>query len=319
MTTTDLPPTTPGADDDLSVDTDVSGDDDISIETDDPSGDDLSVETDDPSGDDLSMQSDDPRSVDPRMRDRWVSARRAEGRRRLRIVAAVVASLSVVGIAFLVAESPLLGAGTVTVKGTSQATATQVRAAAHIDDGEPLLFLDTAGIARRVEALPGIAGAQVETELPRTVIITVTERVPVAWIRTTANPPIAVVDATGHVMSTVAAPPTQLPEVVDAGALPRLGAEVANPSAFRGFAELPPPLRLLARTLTVSDGQGKLTISGTPPGADVVIFGPMVDMRRKGVAALAVLRDLASRAARVGELDVTVPDAPVTRGSAPAR
>jgi cell division protein FtsQ len=258
-------------------------------------------------------------TVDPRMRDRWVTARRAEGRRRLRILAAVVGVFSVLGIAYLIAQSPLLGADTITVKGAAGTTSEQIRTAARIEDGAPLLFLDTGRVAGRVEALPGVARARVETELPNTVVITVTERVPVAWTRTTGTVPIAVVDASGRVIRLDAQPPPALPEVVGAAGVLVPGATVTDPAAYHGLGELPAPLRLLSRTLTVRAGEGRLTISGSPPVADTVAFGPMTAMRAKGVAALAVLNDLVARGQRVGVLDVSVPGAPTTQGQEPLR
>ena len=131
--------------------------------------------------------------VDPRMRDRWVAARRQEGRRRLRVVVALVSAASIVGIGYLVAHSPLLGAHTITIRGAVQTPPAAVRAAAHIRDGAPLLFLDEAAIARRVEAVPGIDRARITTDLPGTVVVTVTERQPIAWTRMTGPAPIALV------------------------------------------------------------------------------------------------------------------------------
>ena len=225
--------------------------------------------------------------------------------------------LSLVGVAFLVAQSPLLGAETVTVEGAGQTSVAQVRAAAKVEDGTPLLFLDTADVARRVESLPAVARAEVETELPNTVVVTVVERVPVAWIRTVGPSPIAVVDATGRVVRLAVAPPAGLPEVVGVGNVARLGTTVAKGVGFRGLAALPAALRGQPRTFTVSNGQASMTITGTPPTVGTVVFGPMTDMKRKGIAALAVIDDLVSRGQRVGELDVSVPDAPITRGPAP--
>ncbi len=256
-------------------------------------------------------------TVDPRMRDRWVTARRAEGRRRLRILAGVVGVLSILGIAYLIAQSPLLGADTITVKGATSATPDQIRTAARIEDGAPLLFLNTARVAQRVEALPAVAHASVETDLPNTVVITVTERVPVAFTRTTGALPIAVVDGSGRVIRLVAVPPPALPEVVGSGGVVTPGRTVAGAAAYRGLAALPASLRLVARTLTIRAGIGSLTISGSPPAADTVVFGPMTEMARKGTAAMAVLDDLVGHNQRVGVLDVTVPDAPVTKGHAP--
>ena len=250
--------------------------------------------------------------VDPRMRERWVVARREEGRRRLRLVIAVVGVASLLGIAYLVANSPLLGADTIRVRGTSRIPAGAVRAAARISDGAPLLFLDHGAIERRVEALPDVRRARVTTELPNTVVIFVTERVPVAWMHTAEPGTIAVVDADGRVLRRVPTPPALVPEVVGAGLATVPGHTVASPGAFRALGALPAALRVRVLTFKVSAGHGTLTIGGAPPDAGAIRLGAITDMRRKGEVALGVLADLASRQQRVAWLDVSVPGAPFT-------
>lgn len=266
----------------------------------------------------LDLTRDDPDApaiggVDPRMRDRWVEARRAEGRRRLRIAIALVSVASLVGIAYLVAHSPLLGADTIRVRGAGQTPPNVVRAAARIVDGAPVLFLDEGAIEKRVEAVPGIDRATVTTELPSTVVITVTERQPVGWMRATGTAPIALVDGTGRVVARVGAVPASLPKVVGAGSVATLGRTVGDPAPFRGLASLPVALRLRALRFITQQGQGILLIQGTPPVVQQIRFGPLVDMRRKGAAAIAVLDDLTARGQQAHVLDVTVPIAPVTR------
>ena len=254
--------------------------------------------------------------VDPRMRERWVEARRAEGRRRLRIVIALVAIASLVGIAYLVAHSPLLGTDSIRVRGSDQTPTEAIRAAARIADGSPLLFLDEGAIEKRVEAVPGVDRAMVTTELPNTVVITVTERRPVAWMRVAGPAPIALVDGTGRVVARLGAVrsvPAGLPKVVGAGSVATLGGTLRDSAAFRGLARLPDALRLRALRFVTEHGQGILVIQGTPPVAGQIRFGPLVGMREKGAAAIAVLADLTGRGQQVQVLDVTVPVAPVTR------
>ena len=80
---------------------------------------------------------------------------------------------------WIVAFSPMFGANTVTVHGTKKLTVAQVHEAAAIKHGTPLVRLDTAAVARRVESLPLVASATVRTDYPSTVVITITERVAV--------------------------------------------------------------------------------------------------------------------------------------------
>ncbi len=252
--------------------------------------------------------------VDPRMRERWVTARRAEGRRRLRALAALVSAASLLGIAYLVVRSPLLGVDTIQVRGSQRTPVDAVRGAAHISDGEPLLFLDTQAVARRIEALPGIAHASVRTDLPTTVVITVTERQPVAWIHSTGANPFAAVDGTGRVLDRSATPPAGLPEVVGAGTVAVPGHRVIADAPFRGLAALPEALRTRTVRFELRQGSGVLTIDGAPPTAGEIQFGPITDMAHKGAAALAVLDALVAKGQRVAVLGVQVPDTPFTSG-----
>lgn len=251
--------------------------------------------------------------VDPRMRDRWIEARRAEGRRRLWILSCVTAVVALVGIGYVVARSPLLGADTVTVRGTSSISADTVRTAARVGDGEPLLFLDTIAVTRRVEALPAVDRAIVTTELPNTVTIKVRERHAVGVVRGTGAEPVAVVDREGRVIARVAVAPPGLPEIVGAGAAPALGQRLALAAAARGLAAMSPQLRVGVSRFIVLKGVASARLSKGLQSVTVIRFGRVEDMRAKSEAALAVMDDLTRRAQRVRLLDVSVPSAPATR------
>ncbi len=121
--------------------------------------------------------------IDPRIRERRVAVTRAEGRRRLRMLLCAVSIASAIGIAWLVAQSPLLAVDTINVRGTTTESQAAVRFASGVKTGSALLFVDTGAVARRVEALPWVAAAKVARELPNDLTITVEERVPVAWVR----------------------------------------------------------------------------------------------------------------------------------------
>ena len=209
MTTTDLPPN-PGS---ISTEPPVDGLDGVEL-------------------DDVGPDAVGAAGVDPRMRERWIEVRRAEGRRRLWILSCVMAVVALLGIGFVVARSPLFGADTVTIRGTSSISAGVVRSAAGVEDGEPLLFLDTVAVARRVEALPAVEHATVTTELPNTVIIRVRERHPIGVVRGTGAEPIAVVDHDGRVIARVTGAPPGLPVIVGAGPAPKLGQRLALITSF---------------------------------------------------------------------------------------
>ncbi len=295
MTTTDLPPN-PGS---LNAEPPVDGLDGVGL--------------DDVGLDDVGLDGFGPAGVDPRMRERWIEVRRAEGRRRLWILSCVMAVVALLGIGFVVARSPLFGADTVTIRGTNSISADVVRSAAGVEDGEPLLFLDTVAVARRVEALPAVEHAMVTTELPSTVIITVRERHPIGVVRGTGTAPIAVVDHDGRVISREAATPPGLPVIVGAGPAPELGQRLALAAAPRGLATMSPELRVAVTRFTMIKGVATARLATGSLPATVVRFGRVENMAAKSKVALAVMEDLARRAQRVRLLDVSVPSAPGPR------
>ncbi|SHG61775.1 cell division protein FtsQ [Jatrophihabitans endophyticus] len=104
-------------------------------------------------------------------------------RRRRRV--ALIVALLVVFAAFatwLVAFSPVFGVRTVTVHGVRALTTADVERAADVDYGQPVVRVDTAAIAARVETLPQVESARVSTSFPSTVVVTVTERVAVGYV-----------------------------------------------------------------------------------------------------------------------------------------
>ncbi|HZZ95483.1 MAG TPA: FtsQ-type POTRA domain-containing protein [Jatrophihabitantaceae bacterium] len=129
---------------------------------------------------------------------------------------------------WLVAFSSVFGVHTVDVRGVHVLTADQVRSAAKIANGTPLVRLDTDGIRSRVEALPDVASAKVTTSFPSTVIITISERTAIGVVKGGSG--YLLVDRTGEQFRTVAARPAGLPLfVVPQGAAGRpTGSAVAT-------------------------------------------------------------------------------------------
>jgi cell division protein FtsQ len=166
------------------------------------------------------------------------------GRNRTPLAVAGLILLVAALVTWIVAFSPVLGAKTVTVRGTRHLTAAQVRAVAAIRRGSPLVRLDTAAVARRVDSLPDVAAATVRTDYPSSVIITITERTAVGYLDSGGR--YLLVDRTGAQYRFVASRPHALPRFAvasgaDAKATGRAMATVA--------AALTP--KLLARVTSI--------------------------------------------------------------------
>jgi cell division protein FtsQ len=251
--------------------------------------------------------------VDPRLRARWIETRRAEGRRRLVVICGIAGAVALGVMAYVIAHSSLLGAGSIDVQGSPRTPAAVIRAAARVPDGAPLLFLDEGAVAARVEALPMVARAEVSTELPSTVVIKVTERLPLGWMRAGTAPPVAVLDGEGRVLERVDTPPAGLTRVRGLGEVGAPGTRLARPEVMHAFADLPPLLRAAATRFDVRSDDGPVLVLGDPnAAAGEIRFGSLTDMQAKATAALAVMASLGANGEQVAHVDVQVPDAPVT-------
>ena len=164
----------------------------------------------------------------------------------------------VIGLVWLLTASPVLAARQVDVTGVHELSADQVREAAAVPLGVPLIRQDLDAIAARTTAVPQVASATVHRHWPGTVEVQVTERQPLLAI---AQPDgYALVDAEGRAYETRA----QVP----AGVL----RTEADPSATRLLVELgvvaaalPEDLRgRVARLTSTSAGDATLVLtSGT--------------------------------------------------------
>lgn len=170
-------------------------------------------------------------------------------RRRLRLlVAGAVVVVLLLVLTWVVVVSSLFGVRSVQVHGAHTLTDAQVEAAAHVGNGTPLVRLDTAAITRRVETLPDVASAQVSTSFPSTVVVTITERIAVGYLRSGGKD--LLVDRTGQAYHPVATAPSTLPKlVVPVGAASR----TARTAVAQVAAALPASLRPDVRSIDALD------------------------------------------------------------------
>jgi cell division protein FtsQ len=239
--------------------------------------------------------------VDPRVRERWIAARRAEGRRRFRILVTVLAVVTLGALAWGATVSPILDVNRVVVRGVQRLDRASVVDAAGVHPGDALVWFDASTAAARVEGLPWVRHARVERDFPGTVRIVVRERQPVAWVDAT---PVVLVDDEGRVLEATDAPPAGLPRLVGAESAPT-GAHVRPRAAARVAAAFG-TLRSGVTAVSVADGAAVARLAS---GVDVR-FGHPTDLGQKIRAALAVVQALGTRSP--GYVDVSVPATPVT-------
>lgn len=118
--------------------------------------------------------------VDPRLRARRQDVLRQQGRRRLRRVQSAAAVIVAAGVGWAVAASPLLDVDRVIVRGLDQGRIEDVEAAAGIELGSPLVTVDLERVRSGVESVDWVATADVARSWPGSVLISVTERRPLA-------------------------------------------------------------------------------------------------------------------------------------------
>jgi cell division protein FtsQ len=141
-----------------------------------------------------------------------VEPQRSDRRRTVLLVAAATVAVAVL-VTWLVAFSPVFGVRTIEVRGAHALNAAQVRSAAGIKNGTPLVRVDTAAATQRIEKLADVASAQVSTSFPSKVVITVDEREPVGYVHQAAGHEV-LVDRTGDQYREVHTVPKGLPKFV---------------------------------------------------------------------------------------------------------
>jgi cell division protein FtsQ len=245
-----------------------------------------------------------PVSIDPRIRERRIEVIREAGRRRLRITLVVASTIVVVGLAYLAVRSPLFDVDHVRVTGARSESAGEIRAAARVHLGAPLLFVDTGAVARRVERLPWVEHAHVRRDLPGTLTITVTDYVPTAYVRA-PDGRVALIASTGRVVAIGRRVPAAAVEIRGERVVPAVGSLLSPPEAADVVGQLPARLRPRVGAIDVDVFALELR------GGGQIRLGSLDHLGAKGVAALAVLDHLGGTAFTY--IDVSAPRAPVSR------
>ena len=96
---------------------------------------------------------------------------------------ALAAVAIVVGVGWALLDSRFFVVRSVAVTGTHLVTGAEVRSAAAIPPGLPLIRVNSATIAHRVEQIRQVQSARVSRDWPDGVTIAVTERTPVLAVR----------------------------------------------------------------------------------------------------------------------------------------
>ncbi|MGH9076075.1 MAG: cell division protein FtsQ/DivIB [Acidimicrobiales bacterium] len=217
----------------------------------------------------------------PLMRARWTSARRQEGRRRLRVVVALAVTLTAAAAGVAALESPVFAATHVGVHGAAHYSARQVEATAGLLAHPAMISLDPAAIERRLDRLPWVLRATVARQWPDSVDVAVVERTAVAQVADGSPGQMAVIDQTGRVLALEPGRQPGLPGLAgSASGAPAPGAAAAT--VVPG-GRAPVPTSLLALCAALGDlsapsggaGLAQLHEGAGGPGAGSAIEGTL--------------------------------------------
>ncbi|MDH4362456.1 MAG: FtsQ-type POTRA domain-containing protein [Acidimicrobiia bacterium] len=249
----------------------------------------------------------DPDPVDPRLRARRHQVARQEGRRRLRLIAAVTLAATVAIVAIAAANSSLLDVERVTVSGASRANPQQVVVATGLQIGQPLIEVRPAHVAAAVERVPWIDTARIHRGWRGDVTVAVTERRAVLAMPTGIR--FALVDPTGRQLEIVDGPPEGMLVLagLEASGVPGQAVPGEALAAVVSLERLSPEIAAHTTGLSVQGGQVFLELG--PIGRAEI--GDDRDLEAKMVALETVLArvDLTC----VSVIDVRVPSAPTVR------
>ncbi|MFE9610472.1 cell division protein FtsQ/DivIB [Streptomyces sp. NPDC006012] len=238
-------------------------------------------------------------------------------KRRLRtiVILAVVVLLLGAGCVWLLYGSSWLRTDRVSVSGTRVLTPAQVRSAAAVPVGAPMVSVDIDEIESRLRRkLPRIDTVDVSRSWPDTITLKVTERTPVLVMKKGAE--FIEVDAEGVRFATVSRAPKGVPALElslsrsgsAAASLRRFGADAVVRAAVRVAADIPAAVAHTTRTVKVGSYDD---ISLELAGGRTVVWGSA----ENGPAKSRALTALMKAAPDARHFDVTVPTAPASAAS----
>lgn len=233
-----------------------------------------------------------------RFRERRIAARRAEGRRRLRIAIASGSVVAAVLVALLLLASPILSIRTIDVEGVVYADSERVGEIVAGLRGDAILTADLHGAEVALEEIPWVREARVSMHLPRRVAIQIDERQPIAFYRA-VDGFNRVIDLEGRVLDVIEGDPVDYPPIQGTGPNLSGGEFVGQP--FLGAAQLINALprelrqRLVSMALT-PDGEVSFLLTddvtvlfGRPDRFQVKLVALVNEIKRQGSRSYSVI------------------------------
>jgi cell division protein FtsQ len=233
---------------------------------------------------------------------RFAARVRRRRRRRVGLLGAALVLGLLVG--WLMFGSTVLAVHRIEVRGAHRVPVAAVREAASRELGRSMALISPQQVAVRVVGLPLVAHATVVRRWPSTLVVTVTERQPIAAVPA-AGGTVSLVDRDGVVVDTAPRAPDGLPLLqVD---LTRAGVPALR-AARQVYDDLPPSVRATVHGIRALSPDA---VSFVLSDGSTVLWGSAQDDARKA-AALAGVHP--KPLAHPVTIDVTSPDTPALTG-----
>lgn len=251
-------------------------------------------------------------AIDPRIASRRQAVEGSQRKRRVARIGSVVGVVALVGLGLAAAYTPLLGISTVEVDGASGATETAIRAAVASADGQAALRVDTAALARKVDAVAGVSEARVDTQWPSTLVVSVSMAKRVAYIAsepigTAEAEQVMIVSEEGEVISLEPQVPQDMLRIDGFAPDPKLGATVPDSAMAAVKTAAAINKRLEAWVVAVSvDGSGQVRLKLSNHGQ--VIIGDAKGLASKLRSTESLLSGQITLAC-LATIDVRIPEA----------
>ncbi len=221
-----------------------------------------------------------------------------------RLGLAGVILLLVVAVAVLFALSPIFHVRTIEVHGSGRLDHQQIQALSGISLGDNLLFLSAGSVEGRLAGSPWICSATVVKHLPSTVVISVTQRSPVAAV--VSGKSYILISSDGMAL-TPSGSATRLP-LISGVPVPPVGERLSSGIAAAAVAgSMDPATRAQVSEISVgSDG----TVTATLDAGGTVTYGLPTGLLQKSEALAALLQWASGRHSHLATVDLTSPGAP---------
>jgi POTRA domain, FtsQ-type len=223
-------------------------------------------------------------TIEPRLLERRREVAEERARRTIGRVVKFMILLAALGAIVWLFLSPLLSVERVTVTGVVSSGVDDILVAQGVHPGTPMIMIRADRIEAELKEDPWVGEAEVEMRWPHQVLVSIEERVPIAWVQSDAGWSATAVDGVS-LSSRSSQPGDDMPWIqLDDGAADDPGVETARLGALLFINTLPTRLLSDTRVRQESDGEIWATVNGFD-----VRLGRPIEMEAKALSLTALL------------------------------